>query len=862
MSNSSAFYRWFCLAAAVISIALFQSSVLALPAWDGGEIVPEEWHALGPFHTGSRESGTDPLFYFDGKRLKTPPDFRRTYPSIFGHGGRVGWTQFKTGEGGAVEVAFTNPPESDWEMREDEWGRAGVALRGVAYTEVTMPFACRALVSAQSVGGFQINGRDYMGDPYGHNRWVSPVVLDSGVNRILAGISGWAGARTFRFKILPCPDAPAGIIEQDILMPDILQSQPLDSWAGVPVVNYMDDWMRGLTVAVGGTEGIEETSVAVPDLPPLGVLKVPVPVRTETKFAGRHFRVSEIEIPLVLSGDGFSSSHVAKLRVRDRDETFRVTFISRIDGGVQKFSVRPPSAFDDSKRYSMILSLHGAGVDSDGQVGAYGSYDWTYIVAPTNRRPYGFDWQDWGRLDALEVLDFALQTLPVDEDKVTLSGHSMGGHGTWHVGSTHPDKFAAMIPIAGWSSFQLYTPYTLRQSEIFSPPDVCRILDMCNAPDRTELIIENLVNVPLLAVHGTIDDNVPATHPRLLTGALERMGYPAKLIEQPEAGHWWDFNLERPGTDAVDAEEIMTFAYGKKRVADPAEVAFVGYDLANENTQNWASVLSQERLYGRTSVYGKLAGSDASLRTANVSALLLNLPSALWGETVRINIDGSFIPVGVKKTGVYLMKTGEGWMAGDTPPLLPDKFSGVSGPIKRAYFSPFILVDASDGQEPAAMECIVNESARWWYRANGYCGVKRFADLTEEDKRNFNLVFFGTAKMLPRELASALPVTLGASGASIGGRQIDGGDLFAKFVFPSPYNPDKLMLVNIAHNQAGLKAAERLTALYSGSSLPDFVIASESGVARYGLAGARALGFFDAGWKFDESLSYVAPERK
>jgi len=27
------------------------------------------------------------------------------------------------------------------------------------------------------------------------------------------------------------------------------------------------------------------------------------------------------------------------------------------------------------------------------------------LVAPTNRRPYGYDWEDWGRADALEVLE-------------------------------------------------------------------------------------------------------------------------------------------------------------------------------------------------------------------------------------------------------------------------------------------------------------------------------------------------------------------------------------------------------------------------------------------------------------------------
>ncbi len=860
--NSKSVFVVIVLFCAGFAFAPSLSAGETLPAYSGEAIVPGEWHVLGPFHSGSRESGTDPLFYFDGKRLPMPPDFRRTYPSIFGHGGRVGWSKFAPDENGNVAVKFENPPEADWEMREDEWGAAGVGFRGYAYTEVRFPSPCRALVAAQGIGSFQVNGRDYMGDAYGSGVWQAPAKFDAGVNSILVGLSGWAGSRSFTFKILPSPESPAGIIESDMLLPDLMQGAPLDSHAGIPIVNYTGEWQSGMKITIGGIEGIELTAADVPDVPPYGIVKLPVPVKTESRFFGKQYREEKVSVPVRLFREDFSLETEANIRVRSAGQTYRVTFLSEMDGSVQKYSVRPPVPFDEQKRYSMILSLHGAGVDSDGQVEAYGSYDWTYIVAPTNRRPYGFDWQDWGRLDALEVLERSLFDLPVNPDKVILSGHSMGGHGTWHVGSTHPDEFAAMIPIAGWSSFQLYVPFLLRQSEIFSPPEVSRILDMCNAPDRTELLVENLLNVPILAVHGTIDDNVPATHPRLLVGTLEKMGYRAKLLEQPEAGHWWDFNIERPGADAVDMKEIIDFAYGKERNAAPAEVAFVGYDLANENRRHWVTVLSQERLYGRTALYGKISGTEISLNTSNVAALLLNLPSSLWDETAKIIVDGQFVPVRAGKTGVYLTKTADGWNAGASAPELPRKFSEISGPIKRAYFSPFILVDATDGLEPAALECAVNEAARWWYRGNGFCKIKKYQDLTDDDKRNFNLVFYSTNRYLPKEIADKLPISIGSNAVRIGGKDLQGIDLLTKFVYPSPFNPEKLILINVAATESGLKTCEKLTALYSGSALPDFIIGSESGIARYGLAGSRAIGFFGANWEFDDSLSYIAPERK
>ena len=54
----------------------------------------------------------------------------------------------------------------------------------------------------------------------------------------------------------------------------------------------------------------------------------------------------------------------------------------------------PPKNYDSGKKYALILSLHGAGVEAYRQVDAYTKKDWAFVVAPTNRRPFGFDWQD------------------------------------------------------------------------------------------------------------------------------------------------------------------------------------------------------------------------------------------------------------------------------------------------------------------------------------------------------------------------------------------------------------------------------------------------------------------------------------
>src|SRR5262249_33534960 len=120
-------------------------------------------------------------------------------------------------------------------------------------------------------------------------------------------------------------------------------------------------------------------------------------------------------------------------RLRQPAQSHKRTFVSAIDGSVQYYAVQPAHPEPSGPPPGLILSLHGAAVEAMGQADCYSSKSWAHVVAPTNRRPYGFDWEDWGRLDALEVLEQARRELKTDPRRTWLTGHSMGGHGTWHL---------------------------------------------------------------------------------------------------------------------------------------------------------------------------------------------------------------------------------------------------------------------------------------------------------------------------------------------------------------------------------------------------------------------------------------------
>ena len=65
-------------------------------------------------------------------------------------------------------------------------------------------------------------------------------------------------------------------------------------------------------------------------------------------------------------------------------------------------------------------------------------------------------------------------------ERTYLTGHSMGGHGTWHLGVTFPDRFAAIAPSAGWISMWSYAG--ARRTE--SPSPVEELMAPGPGPER------------------------------------------------------------------------------------------------------------------------------------------------------------------------------------------------------------------------------------------------------------------------------------------------------------------------------------------------------------------------------------------
>lgn len=120
----------------------------------------------------------------------------------------------------------------------------------------------------------------------------------------------------------------------------------------------------------------------------------------------------------------------------------------------------------------------------------------------------------WWDIEAvLALLDDVMATHQADPTRVYLTGLSMGGFASWDLGTAHPDRFAALVPICGGGQFATAFVSNLQK----------------RVPLRT---------LPVWAFHGAKDETVPLAESERMVGLLQRLKVESvKLTVYPEAKH-------------------------------------------------------------------------------------------------------------------------------------------------------------------------------------------------------------------------------------------------------------------------------------------------------------------------------------
>jgi dienelactone hydrolase len=831
-------------------------------------LCPAEWLYAGPFSVGAREGIADVIKDMESFR----PQVGQKHPSILSQGGSVEWKEVGVDSSGWVNLEYE---DVWWDTLMDIYGVAGILDAGFAYSEFVSHGRKRALAIAEKVGTFYLNGKRYRGDPYAHDVMRTPVVLEDGTNRVLVSLSGY-GDHRFLFKLIPAP-APVMLITKDATLPDVIEGETDWLWAGIAVLNTTSKRLKDVKVSVGDGGYFDKNEVTISDLMPFCVKKIPIEIEIDQPIVGS----DTVSVPVKASYQDHIFEDRFTLRVREEKESHKITFLSQMDGSCQYYAVLPPEDFDFRKKYALIFTLHGAGVKASGQVDAYRQKDWAFVIAPTNRRRFGFDWQDWGRLDALEVLDLVKKEYPIDANQVYLTGHSMGGHGVWHLALAHPDLFAAAAPEAGWTCFQLYIPWFLQKGYLFAEPQQIGIRDMSLREDFAPNFIENALNLPLFIYQGGSDDNVPPVHARMFTKLLDELGYQYQYRELPGKGHWFEVDTVNHIT-CVDDPEVIEFLKDKTQNPYPGHIVFKTTNLGQSNKSYWVEIDQQEKPFFESKIEAEIrefrdVASDVSvgrkktqtedtrieINTQNINQFTLSLSDQLlpYGK-ILISIDGEEIRYVFKNSRTLTFsKLHNKFRMGEPQRGGLKKSPQFYGPIKQSYFSPFVLVFGTKG-DSAATELTLHqarlEATEWWKRANGFAEILPDTEVTREIMDDYNLILFGgpDENFITYKINNKLPIKIKDGEIRFGRKRIKQKHVGMEFIYPNPLNRDRFVFVHEGNDREGLRLSDFFKTIYSGAGLPDFIIFDEE-VRQKGWGGVICAGFFDSDWQIDEKPLYL-----
>ena len=832
------FHLGFCLTILIVSTGV-EEQVRGIEKTSGG--AEAENHALAP------ESGLLLTISAEatGTSRRRPPSLRGTDP-IRSRLVKGTLSQFHPQENAIPEGL----PEWRWKrVAFDENG--GVQERGYyLYAPVVLNESQVVVLSASGQSETYVNGQPRGGDVYNHGYVHLPVPLNAGTNHLLFR----AGRGSFKVNLY-APPSPVFLHRKDTTLPDLVVGQKPETWGAINVINAAGGPAKGFTLTARAA-GLREDPTPIPPLAPLTVRKVAFRLRGDVPA-----RDERIEGTLELRTRDGRLCHTIPLILKAvaPDQRRRVTFVSEIDGSVQYFSLRPASPVSpDDPPPAIVLSCHGAAVQAHGQTGAYSSKRWFHIVAPTNRRPYGYDWEDFGRMDAMEVLEIACNSLDHDPSRLYVTGHSMGGHGAWHLGVTYPDRFAAVGPSAGWLSRSSYGRQRREDSDESAMDAIVR---RCQTSGDTVALAANLKRHGIYILHGGDDDNVPASQAQRMAEVLDEFHHDWVYHEEPGKGHWWSNEYSDGGAACVDWP-FMFDLFARHALPPSATVREVEFVTANPGVSSrchWLTIAGQIRHLELSKAHVQTWPGKRLFQgtTENVAVLQLDVRHLHAKEPITVELDGQTlaeIPYPDETGSLWLRRADDRWHRTQEP-VRGHKGPHRYGSIKDELKHRFLLVYGTQGtpEENAwAFRKARQDAETFWYRGNGSVPILRDSALEPSRYADRTVVLYGNAgtNLAWPVLLSGSPVQVRRGQVQIGSRTLRGNDLSAVFVQPRRDSEVASVVVVGGTGPVGMRLTYFVSFFTSFVRYPDCVISRP----RSGNPGASenvAVGFFGLDWSVE-----------
>jgi len=458
------------------------------------------------------------------------------------------------------------------------------------------------------------------------------------------------------------------------------------------------------------------------------------------------------------------------------------------------------------------------------------------VLRPTGRGP-GSVYQNYGEVDTLEAIEHVCAAYPIDRDRISITGSSMGGAATWYLASHYPDLFAAAAPFCGYCDYRLWEKpggLTFHMHEWEEPSWRSR---------SAALLVGNLRHTPAWIVHGewdrSVGGGVPVEHSLQMARMLEEQGINHRLTTVPETGH---------GCRRADIwEEVILWLLAQRKDRSPRRVELATFGLRHDRS-NWLGI-EQFIRYGQCArADGALEDGRVAVSTDNVQALSVGpLPAR---DAVPLALDGQEMdPVNASERMAFQRADDGSWQAGRTESG-QQKRHGASGPIGDMFFERTVLVPGTAGskEETFFNGWVARHACSFFSARNG--GVHRGGimgqnsvelpvvadvDLPEEAMREANLILYGTpeSNAVLKRFAEQTPLRFDADGIAAAGRTYSakGAAIFA--VFPHPDAPERYVAVHGGTEPDAITWGSHLDMML----LPDYIVYARGELIDWGFRG-------------------------
>ncbi len=719
--------------------------------------------------------------------------------------------------------------------------QGGVLRRGYLYTSVVSPREEVVLLDAKGHTRVYINGLPYEGDHYDFGYTLIPFKLKRGLNEFIytPGRFGRVSSK------LVAPTKPVMLTRRDMTLPSLINGESGEKWAAIRVINATEKDVSGMTIRCILESG-EEAVFQTDHILALSVRKLKFLVPS-TQIKQESGKVNAVVVLSDAKGREIDRTEIS-LNQHNAGVHHERTFVSRIDGSVQYYSVAPSTV--NAPGQALVLSVHGAGVEARNQSRAYKQKDWCHVVAATNRRPYGFNWEEWGRIDGLEVLSEAKRVFQTKPELTYLTGHSMGGHGTWHLGVTFPAHFAAIAPCASYPDILGYRRDGLPSG--FNNNTHYNMLMRSANGGRTLDLKRNFLQSGVYILHGDDDTVVPVEQARNMRKALGEFHNNFVYYEYPGGSHWY-------GDHSVDWHPI--FSYFKwHSIPQNKEVNHIEFHTASPGisaSSYWITINQQEKPLQFSSVVFDRAGDTIRGKTENVASLTFNMTEPGMERPRIIIADGQTLNITTQNEIVLKKKQGE-WVFADLDPK--EKHPGRNGGFKMAFDNRVVLVYATNGSREEN-EWYRNkarfDAEAFQYKGNGSFDVVSDREFRPEAYADRNVILYGNAvnNRAWSLLLKDCPVTVGTDGILFGEKSFKGDDLGTFFIYPRMDSDVASVGVVAGTGIKGMKAAFANDYFSGVNGFPDLLIFNTE-YLRNGLEGIKVSGFFENDWSIGEEFSF------